>query len=231
MTTVDVDINREEICPRLGYKARAPSVSIFSLIDSQIATARNLIKPIYTYELKTINDVRGHEVFVEGSLVFISKTVSYVLYDCKRVAVFLVTIGNGLDEEMSKLMVKGQTLEATILDAIGTEAVIQSCRRLQDVIRGIAQSDGCRATIRYSPGYCDWDVSQQKVLFQAMDSDSVGVRLTASCLMIPSKSISGVIGIGQFDTAKPPPCLAVCSKRASCSHKRESWDPEKRLWL
>ena len=132
--------------------------------------------------------------------------------------------------DQNGLMGKGEMLEATVLDAIGSEAVAQTLYRLRDDVKGIAQANRCQATVQYAPGYCDWDVSQQKVLFQAIDSTSVGVRLTESCLMIPSKSVSGVIGIGKFDTAKPPPCLVVCNKRESCTHKRVGWDPEKQ-WL
>ena len=127
-------------------------------------------------------------------------------------------------------MEKGEMLEGTILDFVGTEAVAQTLYKFWDVAKEIAQANQCQATVQYAPGYCDWDVSQQKVLFRAIDSTSVGVRLTESCLMIPQKSVSGIIGIGQLDTTRPPPCLVVCSKRASCTHKRVGWDPEKR-WL
>ncbi|GAH91002.1 unnamed protein product, partial [marine sediment metagenome] len=50
---------------------------------------------------------------------------------------------------------------------------------------------------RLSPGYCDWKIDQQKMVFRAMKDDSAGVRLTEECLMLPQKSISGIIGIGQ----------------------------------
>ncbi len=139
----------------------------------------------------------------------------------------LATIGNSLSGEASRLMETGKTSKAVVLDAIGTEAIVQVSYKLQDAIKEIAKANGCQAAIRYSPGYCDWHLSQQKVLFQTIDSASVGVRLTESCLMIPLKSVSGTIGIGKFETTKPPPCLAVCDKRASCTHKRISWNPEK----
>lgn len=226
VTPVEVNIDRDEVCRRLGYQNRSPSAATLSLIDSQIAKAYKLIKPIYTYELKAIEEVRGQDILVEDSLVFTSKTVSYVLSDCRWAAVYLATIGKELDEEMAELMEKGEMLEATILDAVGTQAVAQTLYKLRDIVKGIAKANQCQATVQYAPGYCDWDISQQKVLFQAIDSTSLSVRLTESCLMMPQKSVSGVIGIGKFDTTKPPPCLVVCSKRESCMHKRVGWDPE-----
>jgi len=226
-TITAVNIDKNEVCRYLGYKGDKPSKDISSLIDSEIARAYKLIKPIYTYALKAIDSVRNHEVFLEGPLVFTSRTISYVLSDCEWVAVFLVTIGDDLEKESLKLIEKGDMLKATILDAIGSEAADKAAGKLQDVIEGIAKTKERQITLRYSPGYCDWDVSQQKLLFQAIDSASVGVRLTESCMMVPLKSISGIIGIGKLDTTKPPPCVAVCRQAATCTYKRIGWDPEK----
>jgi len=225
-----ITIDRNTVCRRLGYRGHTPLMSILPLVDSQIARAHKLIKPVYTYKLKAIEDIHEEQVFMAGSLVLTSKIVSYVLSDCRWAAVFLVTIGSDLGEEMSKLMKKGDILEALILDAIGSEAVEQACFKVQGAVKERAGVNGCQATAAYSPGYCDWDVSQQKVLFQALDSTSLGVSLTESCMMVPEKSVSGIIGIGKFDKTKPPPCLVVCSKRASCTYKRVDWDPEKQ-WL
>ena len=218
-TITAVNIDKNEVCRYLGYNGHNPTASISSLIDLQIARAYKLIKPAYTYALKAIDSVRGDEVLVDGSLVFTSKIVSCMLSDCEWVAMFAATIGNDLEEESLKLVEKGEMVKAAILDAIGTEAVEKAACKLQDAIEGIAKTMGCQATLRYSPGYCDWDINQQKVIFQAIDSTSLGVRLTESCLMVPLKSISGIIGIGKLDKTKPPPCL-VCSRKASCPYKR-----------
>ncbi len=230
-TSVNIVIDRNKVCQRLGYKDRSPAAHMLSVIDSQIEKAYKLIKPAYTYELKEIEHISGAEVSFGDSLVFSSNTISYALSGCEWGALYVATIGGDLEEEMTRLMNKGDILEATILDAIGSTAVIQIRFNLQDTINEIAKAKGCRTTVRFSPGYCDWHVNQQKILFQSVDADSVGVRLTESCMMIPIKSISGVIGLGKLDPAKPPPCVTICEKRASCNHKSISWDPEKQFIL
>lgn len=216
---IKTNIDKRAVCQYLGYKNQTPPSFILSLIDSQLARAYQLIKPAYTYILKAIEGIKRHEVFLEDSLVLSSKTVSYVLSDCEWVAVFLSTIGRDLEEEISKLMERGEMLSATILDAIGTEAVEKTTDRLQDDIEKLAKKMGCQATLRYSPGYCDWNVTQQEVIFQTIDSTALGVKLTSSCMMVPLKSVSGIIGIGKFDKTKPPPCFK-CNKKVSCPYKR-----------
>jgi hypothetical protein len=45
-----------------------------------------------------------------------------------------------------------------------------------------------------------------------MDGNSMGVRLTKECLMLPRKSVSGVIGIGPREMKNYNPCK-TCNKR------------------
>ena len=66
-----------------------------------------------------------------------------------------------------------------------------------------------KLTNRYSPGYCHWDVADQRKLFSLFPSAPCGVTLTSSLLMNPVKSISGVIGIGKSVGYRDYPC-ALC---------------------
>ncbi|UCE26659.1 MAG: hypothetical protein JSW52_09965, partial [Candidatus Coatesbacteria bacterium] len=50
--------------------------------------------------------------------------------------------------------------------------------------------------LRYSPGYCGWDISGQKKLFEYLKPNDVGITLRESYLMEPLKSVSGVIVAG-----------------------------------
>ena len=50
-------------------------------------------------------------------------------------------------------------------------------------------------TLRYSPGYCGMEISQQHKLFQIVQANSVCVSLLPSLLMHALKSISGIVGL------------------------------------
>jgi hypothetical protein len=63
-------------------------------------------------------------------------------------------------------------------------------------LRRLAISQGLSISRRFSPGYCDWEISQQKIIFRALNGNSAGIRLTKGGLMLPQKSISGLIGMG-----------------------------------
>jgi hypothetical protein len=107
-----------------------------------------------------------------------------------------VSIGGHLEEMACRLSEDGLVLQASVLDAIGSDAVEKVADSVQDTIAEIAGDHGMVISRRFSPGYCDWDVSQQWGVFRIVDGDSAGVRLTEMGLMMPRKSISGLVGVG-----------------------------------
>jgi hypothetical protein len=79
-------------------------------------------------------------------------------------------------------------------------------------IKNIAGVSGMKITNRYSPGYCSWNVSEQKKLFSLLPEGCCGITLSASSLMSPIKSISGIIGMGRSVEFKEYVC-EICSMK------------------
>ena len=217
----EIEIDKDEVCRCLGYRRdQGPSSSISSLIDKEIEEAYALIQTSCFYHLMDIRQVRRPRVILEDGLVITSDVLSRVLSCCQQAAIFLANIGRGLEVRVSQLMNEGQMLKASILDAIGSEAAEKTVCYLQDKVRELANSNGVEITLRYSPGYCDWDITQQRVLFQAMNSAPLGMSLTEECLMVPRKSVSGIIGLGRFEKRRltSSPCR-FCTK-TDCQSRR-----------
>lgn len=214
-----IDLDKAGVCRYLGYDGHAPSGHVSSLIDSLIVSARELIEPAWCLEQRTIETVEEGRVSVGGGLVLASETIGRLLAGCTEVVIYLATIGRRLEEEVSRLMSGGQALDAMILDAIGSEAAEKAADAVQSAVESKARESGLVTTSRHSPGCCGWDVAQQRVLFQAVSVASLGVSLTESCLMVPRKSTSGVIGLFSSHIAKISPCYA-CDEGQSCRHRR-----------
>ena len=207
--------------PLFSYgKDQGPNSSISSLISEEIEEAYGLIQPSCFYQLVDIKRVRKPRVTLEDGSRITSKVLSQVLSRCWQVAIFVANIGQGLEEKVAQLMKERQMLRATILDAVGSEAAEKVACCLQDEVQELANSNGAEITMRYSPGYCDWDIKQQRILFQAMNSAPLKVSLTEECLMVPCKSVSGIIGLGHFAKWQPrySPCR-LCNQ-VDCQSRR-----------
>ena len=74
---------------------------------------------------------------------------------------------------------------------------------------------------RFSPGYGDFEISYQRKIFDFLNcSKHIGVSLTESLIMTPSKSVSGVIGISVNDEKCEKQGCEECDKRNTCEYSR-----------
>jgi hypothetical protein len=140
-------------------------------------------------------------------------------------ALYAVTIGPGISGHISRLFDENDFAFATILDAVASMGAdrlaekVTLSHRAQTTLLG-TDSTGT-ATLGYSPGYCGWHVSAQRALFAALQPERIGIELLESCLMQPTKSVSGVIVTGPADIhrfASNYPFCAECATK-SC-HER-----------
>lgn len=214
-------LDPELILDRIGYgHAEHPSRRIVSLVDDYVENYNEFIAPAYSCTYRPVDGIEGDRVCIGGSLTLESRLLSRLLSRCELVAVFAVSIGKYLEEIGAQLSEDGNIVQATVLDAIGSGSVEKLAGMLEDRLREIAAAAGLVISRRFSPGYCDWDVSQQDTVFAALGGDTAGIELTDSMLMMPRKSVSGIIGIGRPDRGIEEfnPCL-TCRKK-DCPGRR-----------
>ena len=102
-----------------------------------------------------------------------------------------------LEEKVTEYFTRNDPLRAVILDGIGNTAVDSLAQETCQLIKQEAASRNYEASSPFSPGMTGWPISEQWHLFRLVPAEQIGVRLTSSAMMVPRKSISLVIGIGQ----------------------------------
>ena len=133
-------------------------------------------------------------IAVPGGWLETSKALSLRLAGCRDVYLACGTLGAAYDAFHRRVSVKSGA-DALIVQAIGAAAVEKVMDSIEDDIRA-ELSPGETLVTRYSPGYADFPLSEQRALLDALDaSRRVGVSLTDDFLMVPSKSVSAVIGV------------------------------------
>ncbi|MEJ2047337.1 MAG: vitamin B12 dependent-methionine synthase activation domain-containing protein, partial [Dehalococcoidia bacterium] len=178
-----------------------------------------LIEPSGSCVNKDLVLVYGSSTVIEGPSVFQSEVVSRLLERCDKVAVFIVTLGSYLEEMVQCLAEDKLILQATVLDAIGSAAVEVLVESVRDRIKRSASIERLGVSRYFGPGHCDWDVSQQEVVFQALDGNHTGVQLADGYLMLPQKSASGIIGIGPASEVEAYDPCGTCQKQ-DCPGRR-----------
>ena len=114
----------------------------------------------------------------------------------RRVAVFVVTIGDEIERMAERRMEQGATLEGFTLDAIGSAAADAAADAMADHVLWNEAGPDEAVTPPFSPGYCGMALDQQKMLFSIVDATLHRGRTLPTMIMRPIKSVSGLIGIG-----------------------------------
>ena len=112
-------------------------------------------------------------------------------------ALFVCTSGTEFEDYQQRLKNEGDMLRVFIADALGSVIAERCADALEECLQQSIDKLRWHHTNRFSPGYCGWHVSQQQLLFPLFEGNTCGVSLTDSSLMVPIKSVSGIIGLGE----------------------------------
>ena len=192
--------------------------------DAAIVKGRYLLHPLVLYEKYEVIGLvheRLELISNSGSLnkYYLSgQLVAQHLARAQIIVVMLCTIGSELDESVSSSF-KIDPLSGLALDGVGSAAVeklaIQACNYFETQ----ANTDGFNTSMPINPGMVGWSLDQgQPQIFSLLDSDQIGVSLTESCMMTPSKSLSMVIGIGKEVATMGSSC-DYCSLKGVCKYQ------------
>lgn len=194
-----LDISKDEILRGLGMKPSDADEYLLQLIERQLDEARLMLEPSAGYVISPdfLVNKGAHIIQIEGRVFDTHKQVTSLLAKSKYLVLFACTIGDKLEKEAKKQMAAGNSLEGYIFDLIGSEFAECVAEKLHNEIEKQAAIYTLKVSNRYSPGYCNWPVSDQHKLFLLLGNANCGIRLTDSSLMLPVKSVSGLLGVGE----------------------------------
>lgn len=209
-------IEGKELVKRLGgRKGQAFSRSLRIKVLSGARTLFRLMNPRLLFVKERIKTVEGGRVYLKGGMTLKSPKLSRTLRDSEKLICFLTTIGGEIDFEINRMMLQGHLSEAFIMDALGSVAVETVAEQFHRRMEREYSLRDRAVTLRFSPGYCDWPVEEQRKLFELFGSNTAGIELKDSCLMMPRKSISAVFGVYPVNgnpTSSPYNPCTDCSK-------------------
>ena len=166
-------------------------------------------------------DKRQHLVTLDNVTFSVKPIISNLIRKAEKAALFVCTAGEGVGRWSKDLMSEGDLMKGYVVDVVGSEIVEKAMDKIQDILEAEMKKIGMGITDRYSPGYCDWHVSEQQKLFSLFPENYCNIRLSETSLMDPIKSVSGIIGIGKNAEKKGYTCDFCQVKDCIYRKKRE----------
>ncbi len=196
--------NREEVLLSQGVpRGAALPERVRDLLEEAIevylvrAELRGIMASISGAEFKSVHFGEGRNPE--------STPLELIYRQARGLALFAVTLGSGLSEEIERRFADHDPAFGFMLDSVssaGAEMAVGGvCERWR-------QTNVGTAALAYSPGYCGWHISGQRALFDVLRPQRIAIDLNSSYLMQPLKSVSGILVAGppeihMFDNSYP----------------------------
>ena len=186
LTYADLQITPADIYEQMGYHGAEPDEDTCQETLSVILEVSQWLRPEFCFFV-----VRELPDFDMGKIILRQ------LRGSEAYAFFICTSGTDFEAYQQRLKQQGDMVRVFIADALGSVIAEHCADRMEEILQESIDKLGWHHTNRFSPGYCGWHVSQQQLLFPLFKGQTCGVKLTDSSLMVPIKSVSGIIGVGK----------------------------------
>ena len=200
MAQTEIVLNVKEA---LRYFRAAPGdVKAQTLITQVYEELKTELQPRYTVKkfgcrlYAERETQRPAATVLSNGTLFYSRDLARYLSGCRELYLFAATLGSRVDIALRRLTFTG-VAQGAAAQAVAA-ALIESycdacCRELAEQL-----PRGKTLKPRFSPGYGDWKLEEQRLLFPVLDcARTIGLTLTESCMMAPVKSVTAVMGIAE----------------------------------
>lgn len=182
----ELGITAADVYEQMGYHDAQPDKATQQETATILKEVSQWLRPQFSYFV-----VNKQPDFEMGNIILRQ------LRGSEAFALFICTSGLEFETYQQRLKEQGDMVRVFIADALGSVIAEKCADQMEKALQESIDKLGWKHTNRFSPGYCGWHVSQQQLLFPLFQGHTCGVRLTDSSLMVPIKSVSGIVGLGK----------------------------------
>ena len=178
----------------LGYRGSDADPKIRELVGSCSLELTAAASPRAQSQAFDLAFSDGGTVIFPGFSVQ-SKNLFAHLTGCRRALLFAATLGPAPDTLLRRYE-KTNIARAAVLQACAAALIESYCDEEQELLSTEAETNGLFLLPRYSPGYGDFSLTHQGDILRTLDSTKkIGLGLTDSFMLVPTKSVTAVIGL------------------------------------
>lgn len=202
-------LNRSEALRYMGYRGE-PEGAFLEVLEKCEKDVAAAARPKYICKVLDAGDF---------SDFLIGDDIVRHIEGCSQVILFAATLGVGVDALIRKYQV-GDMTSALAADAVASAFTEEYCKEVDSLLA--EKFEGAHLTWRFSPGYGDFPIELQDDFIKAVDAyRKIGLSVTESHMLSPSKSVTAVIGVSDREISKERQNCAACKMADRCAFRRE----------
>lgn len=196
--SIPVSLPEREIFFRMKYNVHKTEMDddyrkrIISVMNRGFAQC----EPRGTWILLDITERDEISVAFEGGFTIQSESIGKLLAHSESAVFMGATAGAGIVDLAREAVEKGDGSSAVIYDAVGSETAEAAIDWLNRFVGSELRRRGKVLTpMRFSAGYGDFLLENQRLFYELLDLKRFGVSLTDSCILIPEKTVTAIAGV------------------------------------
>ncbi len=196
---ISLPLPKRRIMSRLGYNRHNTVLHRhhLALVDTAIGRGFGMCEPRGVCARIRIARRDEEYLHLACSATFHSRSLVKLLAQSSEILLMAATVGPKIMQGISEAIGREDAMRAAIFDAVGSETVDSILGWIQQYLDRQLPREGRKLTSRrFSPGYGDLGLENQKTVFELLALDQhLGLTLTERYLLVPEKSVIGIAGV------------------------------------
>jgi hypothetical protein len=136
------------------------------------------------------------EIILSGDVRFQSHQLTGFLSQCQEIVLMGATAGADIMNAIQEDASGRDVTRGVVFDATASEMADAALNWIMDYFNRTLRRENKRLLQkRFSAGYGDFLLENQETIYNLLQLDRLGVRITESCMLIPEKSVTAITGI------------------------------------
>jgi len=196
--SIPAEPKSDMILARLGYRKSSTILEEKdkNMLEDSIKRGRMLCNPKGAFSRLVLTERDVDFVSTEGGIKLESKSLSELLFQSDEIVIMASTVGSEIIDVISEEIKNGNAGRGVILDSVASQTADAGLDWMMGFINKILIREGKKLTkYRYSPGYGDLPLSNQKILFEILSLYKLDIKITDTFMLIPEKTVLAIAGI------------------------------------
>lgn len=198
VNSIPVTLPEREILFRMKFNVHKTELDddIKRKISSVMNRGFLVCEPKGSWILLNITGRDESSVHFDGGFTIQSESIVKLLARSESAVFMGVTVGKGIVDLAQEAVQAGDGSSAIIFDAVGSETAEAAIEWLNRFLGSELRRRGRVLTpMRFSAGYGDFLLENQRLFYELLDLQRFGVSLTESCIFTPEKTVTAIAGV------------------------------------
>ena len=208
----------DEALRYIGVPKGKADTHLIEKVEQGFSLLKEIAQPRVVYQQMGI-ELGEESVTITGTTCKVkSRDLHRLFENCHACIVMAATLGMEVDRQIA-LKQKIDMLEAMIFDSCASVWIDKICDDTEAEIMQMI-TEGEYLTMRFSPGYGDVPLETSAEIIEVLCTQKkIGLSLTESQMLVPTKSITALIGVSNQKENRQKSC-GYCNLVKSCMYRR-----------